>query len=200
MNSCCQSNWLSYLRAEWNSKCQLILSKWFSSILIRVMAEDCCLSVTLCTAHSSPLTSRDKIESRQSKTEVLSDRYSMWSSHSVFNFQRAMLHESLLSLSLPLLLLLVALSHAEVVSYQNCVDSVDVCNIDEVRVDPCPQAAERAACHIRRRRPSKMSFDFTPKFDADSLEASLVWVKKWNRVVAASLHGAGCLQGDQLSG
>ncbi|KAM8706295.1 hypothetical protein ACLKA7_010555 [Drosophila subpalustris] len=86
-----------------------------------------------------------------------------------------MLHQSLLLLLLPLLL--VALSHAEVVHYQNCVDSVDVCTVDQVRVDPCPQAAQRAACHVRRRRPSKMSFDFTPKFDADTLEASLVWVK-----------------------
>ncbi|KAH8312352.1 hypothetical protein KR044_010378, partial [Drosophila immigrans] len=86
---------------------------------------------------------------------------------------RAMLHQSLLLL-LPLL---AAFASAEIVHYQNCPDSVDDCPINQVRVDPCPQAAQRAACHIRRRRPSTMSFDFTPTFDAEKLEASLVWAK-----------------------
>jgi len=83
-----------------------------------------------------------------------------------------MLHKSLL-----LLLLLAALSHAVVVNYHNCEDSVGDCTIDEVRVNPCPQAEQNAACHIRRSKQSKMSFDFTPNFDADSLDATLVWVK-----------------------
>ncbi|KAH8381538.1 hypothetical protein KR093_007651 [Drosophila rubida] len=84
-----------------------------------------------------------------------------------------MLHQSLL-LSL---LLLAALASAEVINFENCPDSIDVCPINEVRVDPCPQAASRAPCQIRRRRPATMSFDFTPTFDAERLEASLVWAK-----------------------
>ncbi|XP_062124192.1 MD-2-related lipid-recognition protein-like [Drosophila sulfurigaster albostrigata] len=76
-----------------------------------------------------------------------------------------------------LLLLLAAFASAEIVNFQNCPDSVDVCPINQVRVDPCPQAATRAACHIRRRRPTTMSFDFTPSFDAEKLEASLGWAK-----------------------
>ncbi|SPP80874.1 MD-2-related lipid-recognition protein-like [Drosophila guanche] len=84
--------------------------------------------------------------------------------------------------SLLLLLLLLALVatvsvHGESINFLNCEDSVDVCTVDAVRVTPCPQAASNAACHIRRRRPAKMSFDITPKFDADHLVATLGWVK-----------------------
>lgn len=88
-----------------------------------------------------------------------------------------MLHLSGLLSLLALLLASIACSHAEVINYKTCADSADVCSIDEVRVEPCPQAAENAACHIRRRRPARMSFDFTPKFDADTLESTLGWVK-----------------------
>ncbi|XP_023174659.1 MD-2-related lipid-recognition protein-like [Drosophila hydei] len=87
-----------------------------------------------------------------------------------------MMNTAAMSLSL-LLLLVVALANAEVVHVQNCPDSVNQCTIDEVRVDPCPQALQNAACRIRRRRPTQMSFKYTPQFDADQLEASLVWAK-----------------------
>ncbi|XP_017000447.1 MD-2-related lipid-recognition protein-like [Drosophila takahashii] len=66
---------------------------------------------------------------------------------------------------------------AEVINFQTCADSVDTCTIQQVRVSPCPEAVNNAACHIRRRRSSEMSFDFTPNFDADTLEASLGWAK-----------------------
>ncbi|XP_017039406.1 MD-2-related lipid-recognition protein-like [Drosophila ficusphila] len=66
---------------------------------------------------------------------------------------------------------------AEVINFQTCPDSVDTCTIQEVRVNPCPEALNNAACNIRRRRTSQMSFDFTPQFDADTLVASLGWAK-----------------------
>ncbi|XP_032597606.1 MD-2-related lipid-recognition protein [Drosophila grimshawi] len=81
------------------------------------------------------------------------------------------------SLSLLLLLLLAVVCHADVIQYQMCPDSVDVCSIDEVRVDPCPQAATNTPCRLRRRHPSRISFDFTPKFDAEHLVSSLGWAK-----------------------
>ncbi|XP_017856311.1 PREDICTED: MD-2-related lipid-recognition protein-like [Drosophila arizonae] len=81
-----------------------------------------------------------------------------------------------MSLSL-LLLLLVALANAEVINYHTCTGTEEQCSIDEVRVDPCPQALENTACRIRRRRPADMTFKFTPKFDAEKLDASLNWVK-----------------------
>ncbi|XP_016950838.1 MD-2-related lipid-recognition protein [Drosophila biarmipes] len=84
----------------------------------------------------------------------------------------------MLRLSSLLALVLVSASvSAEVINFQTCPDSVDTCTIQQVRVSPCPEAASNAACHIRRRRSSAMSFDFTPNFDADTLEASLGWAK-----------------------
>ncbi|XP_017079562.1 MD-2-related lipid-recognition protein-like [Drosophila eugracilis] len=65
----------------------------------------------------------------------------------------------------------------EVINFQPCEDSVDTCTIQQVRVTPCPEALQNKACNIRRRRTSEMSFDFTPHFDADTLEASLGWAK-----------------------
>ncbi|KAH8332444.1 hypothetical protein KR074_003390 [Drosophila pseudoananassae] len=65
----------------------------------------------------------------------------------------------------------------DVVNFVPCADSVETCTINEVRVTPCPEAKKKAACNIRRRRPSQMSFDYTPNFDADSLDATLVWAK-----------------------
>ncbi|CAD6993005.1 MD-2-related lipid-recognition protein [Ceratitis capitata] len=75
-----------------------------------------------------------------------------------------------------ILLAAFSLSLAEIVDFKKCGD-VDACTIQEVRVDPCPQASEHLACHIRRRRPATMSFDFTPNFVAETLEASLSWQK-----------------------
>ncbi|KAH8381766.1 hypothetical protein KR009_000029, partial [Drosophila setifemur] len=83
---------------------------------------------------------------------------------------------TMLRLILLLACVLVSVS-AEAVNFHPCADSVDTCTIHEVRVNPCPQAAQNIACNIRRRRSSEMSFDFTPHFDADTLEAGLGWAK-----------------------
>uniref|UniRef100_A0A1B0BF04 MD-2-related lipid-recognition domain-containing protein n=1 Tax=Glossina palpalis gambiensis TaxID=67801 RepID=A0A1B0BF04_9MUSC len=74
-----------------------------------------------------------------------------------------------------ILMALIAVALGEVIDFKTC-DTND-CDIHEVRVEPCPQAESHAACNIRRRKPANMSFDFTPHFDADTLEASLNWVK-----------------------
>ncbi|XP_017845464.1 MD-2-related lipid-recognition protein-like [Drosophila busckii] len=76
-----------------------------------------------------------------------------------------------------LLLAALRLVHAEVIHYQTCPDTEADCTMGEVRVDPCPQAVHNAACRIRRRRPGSISFKFTPHFDAERLETTLVWVK-----------------------
>lgn len=64
---------------------------------------------------------------------------------------------------------------AEVITFKTCPENS--CEIHEVRVDPCPQAENSKVCNIRRRKPATMSFDFTPSFDAETLEANLHWVK-----------------------
>ncbi|XP_001964677.2 MD-2-related lipid-recognition protein [Drosophila ananassae] len=95
--------------------------------------------------------------------------------HSVSGFRSTMFRSS--SLLLLAAVLVLGSVAADVVNFVPCADSVDTCTINEVRVTPCPEAQRNVACNIRRRRPSQMSFDFTPNFDADSLEASLGWAK-----------------------
>lgn len=70
---------------------------------------------------------------------------------------------------------LLACVLSETIHFKAC--DVNDCDISEVRVEPCTRESENAACKLRRRKPTKMEFSFTPKFDADSLEASLVWLK-----------------------
>ncbi|XP_037721672.1 MD-2-related lipid-recognition protein-like [Drosophila subpulchrella] len=76
--------------------------------------------------------------------------------------------------------LVLASVSGEIVNFETCDDSVDTCTIHQVNVDPCPEAKNNAACHIHRRRRFTMSFDFTPHFDADTLDASLGWAKSEN--------------------
>ncbi|KAM7361498.1 NPC intracellular cholesterol transporter 2-like [Cochliomyia hominivorax] len=70
---------------------------------------------------------------------------------------------------------LMACVLAESINFKTC--DVNDCDIAEVNVDPCTKDSANAACKLRRRKPTKMDFTFTPNFDADSLEASLVWLK-----------------------
>ncbi|XP_067627041.1 MD-2-related lipid-recognition protein-like [Eurosta solidaginis] len=70
----------------------------------------------------------------------------------------------------------LTLTLAEVVDFKSCGEA-DVCTIHEVRINPCPEAVEHLACNIHRRRPATMSFDFTPHFGAETLEAGLYWAK-----------------------
>ncbi|EDW53559.1 MD-2-related lipid-recognition protein [Drosophila sechellia] len=78
------------------------------------------------------------------------------------------------------IVLISASASAEVVNFEPCADSVDTCTIQQVRVSPCPEALSNAACNIRRKHNTEMSFDFTPNFDADTLVASLGWAKSEN--------------------
>ncbi|XP_075148679.1 MD-2-related lipid-recognition protein-like [Haematobia irritans] len=70
---------------------------------------------------------------------------------------------------------LMGLSMAEVISIKAC--STNQCDLSEVRVDPCARDNPNAGCTFRRRNPATMELDFTPKFDADRLSASLNWVR-----------------------
>ncbi|KAI8046488.1 MD-2-related lipid-recognition protein-like [Drosophila gunungcola] len=81
------------------------------------------------------------------------------------------------SLLVVALVLILGSVSAEVINFQTCPDSVDSCTIQQVRVTPCPEAKQNLACNVRRRRSTKMSFDFTPNFDADRVEATLGWAK-----------------------
>lgn len=87
----------------------------------------------------------------------------------------------------------IGLAFGEVIDINSCPDDDNSCTISEVRVNPCPEAIEHRACKIRRRRSHTMSFDFTTTFDADALEASLVWVKEKEELPLITLERNGCL-------
>ncbi|KAI8115261.1 hypothetical protein FF38_00563 [Lucilia cuprina] len=70
---------------------------------------------------------------------------------------------------------LMACVLSETINFKPC--AVNDCDISEVNVEPCARDNPNAMCKLRRRKPSKMEFTFTPNFDADTLEASLVNVK-----------------------
>lgn len=76
--------------------------------------------------------------------------------------------------SIPIFLI-VTLAVGEVIDFQQ--GDNNFCSFSEVRVTPCTQANEHKPCIIHRRKLSKMSFEFTPNFDADSIEVDLFWVK-----------------------
>ncbi|XP_013111171.2 MD-2-related lipid-recognition protein [Stomoxys calcitrans] len=77
--------------------------------------------------------------------------------------------------SLVALLALVGIAMAEVVPFRAC--SVNQCQLAEVRVDPCARDNPNAGCTLKRRQPATLELDFTPEFNADTLSASLNWVR-----------------------
>ncbi|XP_036343385.1 uncharacterized protein LOC118752602, partial [Rhagoletis pomonella] len=82
-----------------------------------------------------------------------------------------------LLLEICILLGVFTLASTEVVDIKPCGD-VDACTVHEARITPCPEALEHKACRVSRRRGvSEMSFDFTPNFAAETLEAGLAWQK-----------------------
>ncbi|XP_055849466.1 MD-2-related lipid-recognition protein-like [Episyrphus balteatus] len=76
------------------------------------------------------------------------------------------------------LLIAVGLALGEVVNFKQCRDYTGNCVVHEVRIDPCPQAAENKACRIKRRKPASISFDFTPGFDSENATSSVFWARE----------------------
>ena len=71
----------------------------------------------------------------------------------------------------------ITIAVGEIVDIRNCPEDINNCIVNEARIVPCPEALDHRACNVHRRKKSSISFDFTPSFDADSLEAALTWVK-----------------------
>ncbi|XP_065371256.1 MD-2-related lipid-recognition protein-like [Calliphora vicina] len=81
----------------------------------------------------------------------------------------------MLAVKIVILFAMMACVLTETINFKPC--EINDCDISEVRVEPCTRDNENAVCKLRRRKPSRMEFSFTPNFDADTLEASLVTVK-----------------------
>ncbi|OXU21672.1 hypothetical protein TSAR_010171 [Trichomalopsis sarcophagae] len=62
----------------------------------------------------------------------------------------------------------------------------NVCTIHEVRVLPCKEAVQGKACNLKKGEDAKISFDFTPKFDASKVESRAYWP---NQLVDLPLMG-----------
>lgn len=84
----------------------------------------------------------------------------------------------------------IGLAMATSVPFRAC--DVNDCEIHDVVVDGCTQSNANAACTLKRRKPSHMSFDYTAPFDAETLEASLVWVNNDNELPLASMDKDAC--------
>ncbi|KAH0948266.1 hypothetical protein HN011_009316 [Eciton burchellii] len=79
-------------------------------------------------------------------------------------------------------LLVFALStvYAEVVHWTECPSSMRPvnCEIHEVRVEPCREAAERKPCLLKRGRNASISFDYTPRFNGNTLSSRAYWASE----------------------
>ncbi|KAF5285629.1 hypothetical protein FQR65_LT13110 [Abscondita terminalis] len=64
----------------------------------------------------------------------------------------------------------------EIVTVENCAPNKDKCNIDEVRVDPCAEAASKKPCKIKRGKPASVEIDYTPHFSADTMLAKATYL------------------------
>nr|CAD7586623.1 unnamed protein product [Timema genevievae] len=49
------------------------------------------------------------------------------------------------------------------------------CTVNEVRVDPCSEAAQKKACKVKKGTAASISFDFTPGVSASSLSSRAYW-------------------------
>ncbi|XP_058795440.1 MD-2-related lipid-recognition protein-like [Phymastichus coffea] len=66
--------------------------------------------------------------------------------------------------------------HAEVVPFKACPETkTNFCTINEIRVDPCKEAAQGKACVLKKGEDATISYDFTPKFESKNLESRAFW-------------------------
>ncbi|XP_011505551.1 PREDICTED: MD-2-related lipid-recognition protein-like [Ceratosolen solmsi marchali] len=79
--------------------------------------------------------------------------------------------------------------NADVVQWKPCPtepNTPSFCEINEVRVNPCKEAAQGKACNLKKGEDAKISFDFTPKFTSSKLESRAYWA---NQLVDLPLMG-----------
>nr|XP_019536382.1 MD-2-related lipid-recognition protein [Aedes albopictus]XP_019556862.1 MD-2-related lipid-recognition protein-like [Aedes albopictus] len=73
-----------------------------------------------------------------------------------------------------LLIGVIAIARAEVISFEKCSESVK-CTVHEVRVHPCPEAAQNKPCVMLKGTNATIAFDYTPEFDAQVATAKAFW-------------------------
>ncbi|XP_050344600.1 uncharacterized protein LOC126769725 [Nymphalis io] len=75
---------------------------------------------------------------------------------------------------------------ANVAVFKKC-DEVTMCDISEVRIDPCTNPKK---CSLKKGSTSTISFDFTPKFSSDKMLTGLFWASDTGDVSFPDLERA----------
>lgn len=84
----------------------------------------------------------------------------------------------------------VTIARAEVIPFEKCNESVK-CTVHEVRVDPCPEAAQNKPCVMVRGTNATIAFDYTPDFSSQVATAKAFWASAVD-LPFAGLDQEGC--------
>ncbi|KAK9732113.1 hypothetical protein QE152_g13084 [Popillia japonica] len=72
---------------------------------------------------------------------------------------------------------------SEVVKFGGCDITNDLCEINEVQVEPCKEASKNQACRIKRGKNAGIDVYFTPKFASETLHSQPYWLALNNTIV-----------------
>ncbi|KAK4886433.1 hypothetical protein RN001_002704 [Aquatica leii] len=64
----------------------------------------------------------------------------------------------------------------EIVTVENCAPNKEKCTIEEVRIDPCAEAASKKPCKLKRGKPAGVAIDYVPHFSSDSITAKATYL------------------------
>ncbi|XP_022912816.1 NPC intracellular cholesterol transporter 2-like [Onthophagus taurus] len=78
-----------------------------------------------------------------------------------------------------------------VVNVSPCDDYENQC-IDEVRINPCKEAARNAPCKAKKGSKVEVEVDFTPDFDSNSLLSQPYWDNGIKDIPMLSMETDGC--------
>ena len=73
-------------------------------------------------------------------------------------------------------LTLISAVVCEIVSVENCAPNIDKCKINEVRIDPCKEAATKRPCKIKRGKPASIEIDYTANFASETFTAEATYL------------------------
>ncbi|XP_053687983.1 MD-2-related lipid-recognition protein-like [Sabethes cyaneus] len=99
--------------------------------------------------------------------------------------------ERIMAALLLVVIALVAFTRGEVIKYQSCSEPVK-CTVQEVRVDPCPEAAQDKPCLMLKGSNATIAFDYTPEFDAQTATAKAFWTQTAMDLPFAGMDNEGC--------
>ncbi|KAJ3659166.1 hypothetical protein Zmor_010870 [Zophobas morio] len=92
-----------------------------------------------------------------------------------------------------MVVLLIGIITSEVVQFDNCEDADDsICEIKEVRVEPCKEAKSKKPCKLRSGTNATIEFDYVPGFDAEKLVSQAYSVTPFIDLPLIGMDRDGC--------